>query len=115
MPGQRMRRVDEAVREVLSDALGHRDLKDPRIGFVTVTDVKTSADLRHARVYVSVLGSAEEREQTMEGLRSAHGVLQRRVADELRLKRTPTLEFAYDDTTDRAMRLERLLDEGRGR
>jgi ribosome-binding factor A len=115
MAGQRMRRVDEAVREVLSDALGHRDLKDPRIGFVTVTDVKTSADLRHARVYVSVLGSEEEREQTMEGLRSAHGVLQRRVAVELRLKRTPTLEFAYDDTTDRAMRLKRLLDEGPGR
>ena len=58
MAGQRMRRVDEAVREVLSEALGHRDLKDPRIGFVTVTDVKTSADLRHARVYVSVLGHA---------------------------------------------------------
>jgi ribosome-binding factor A len=113
MAGQRMRRVDEAVREVLSDALGHRDLKDPRIGFVTVTDVKTSADLRHARVYVSVLGSEEERDQTMAGLRSAHGVLQRRVADELRLKRTPTLEFSYDDTTDRAMRVERLLDEGR--
>ena len=109
MAGQRMRRVDEAVREVLSDALGHRDLKDPRIGFVTVTDVKTSADLRHARVYVSVLGSAAEREETLAGLRSAHGVLQRRVAAELRLKRTPTLEFSYDDTTDRAMRLERLL------
>jgi ribosome-binding factor A len=111
MIGQRMLRVDEAVREVLSDALGHRDLKDPRIGFVTVTDVKTSADLRHARVYVSVLGTEEEREQTLEGLRSAHGVLQRRVAGELRLKRTPTLEFAYDDTAERAMRLERLLDE----
>ena len=111
MAGQRMRRVDEAVREVLSEALGHRDLKDPRIGFVTVTDVKTSADLRHARVYVSVLGTAEEREQTLEGLRSAHGVLQRRVAGELRLKRTPTLEFTYDDTTERAFRLERLLDE----
>jgi ribosome-binding factor A len=114
MAGQRMRRVDEAVREVLSDALGHRDLKDPRIGFVTVTDVKTSADLRHARVYVSVLGSEEERDQTMAGLRSAHGVLQRRVAAELRLKRTPTLEFSYDDTTDRAMRLGRILDEGPG-
>jgi ribosome-binding factor A len=111
MAGQRMRRVDEAVREVLSDALGHRDLKDPRIGFVTITDVKTSADLRHARVYVSVLGSDEDREQTLAGLRSAHGVLQRRVAGELRLKRTPTLEFTYDDTTDRAMRLERLLED----
>jgi ribosome-binding factor A len=108
-----MRRVDEAVREVLSDALGHRDLKDPRIGFVTITDVKTSADLRHARVFISVLGSEDERAQTLEGLRSAHGVLQRRVAGELRLKRTPTLEFTYDDTTDRAMRIERLLgDEG---
>ena len=111
MAGQRMRRVDEAVREVLSDALGHRDLKDPRIGFVTITAVKTSADLRHARVYVSVLGSDDEREQTLAGLRSAHGVLQRRVAGELRLKRTPTLEFTYDDTTDRAMRLERLLED----
>jgi len=111
MAGQRMRRVDEAVREVLSDALGHRDLKDPRIGFVTITAVKTSADLRHARVYVSVLGSNDEREQTLAGLRSAHGVLQRRVAGELRLKRTPTLEFTYDDTTDRAMRLERLLED----
>jgi ribosome-binding factor A len=108
-----MRRVDEAVREVLSDALGHRDLKDPRIGFVTITDVKTSADLRHARVFVSVLGGEDERTQTLEGLRSAHGVLQRRVARELRMKRTPTLEFTYDDTTDRAMRVERLLgDEG---
>jgi ribosome-binding factor A len=112
MPRQRMRRVDEAVREVLSEALGARDLKDPRIGFVTVTDVKTSADLRHARVFVSVLGTQEEREQTLAGLQSAHGVLQRRVAAQLRLKRTPTLEFAYDDTTDRAMRVEQILGEG---
>jgi ribosome-binding factor A len=109
MPGQRMRRVDEAVREVLSDALGQEDLKDPRIGFVTVTDVKTSADLRHARVYVSVLGSTEERDRTLDGLRSAHGILQRRVADELRLKRTPALEFTFDDTAERAERIERLL------
>jgi ribosome-binding factor A len=112
MARQRMRRVDEAVREVLSEALGTRDLKDPRIGFVTVTDVKTSADLRHARVFVSVLGTEEEREQTLAGLQSAHGVLQRRVAAQLRLKRTPTLEFAYDDTTDRAMRVEQILGEG---
>jgi ribosome-binding factor A len=109
--GERMRRVDEAIREVLSDAVGPNDLKDPRIGFVTVTDVKTSADLRHARVYVTVLGDEEQRSRTLEGLRSAHGVLQRRVNAELRMKRTPTLEFRYDDTTDRAMRMERLLDE----
>ena len=110
MSGDRMRRVDEAIREVLSDALG-TDLKDPRIGFVTVTDVKTSADLRHARVYVTVLGGQDERKASLAGLQSAHGVLQRRVNRELRMKRTPTLEFHYDDTTDRAMRMEELLDD----
>ena len=116
----RMRRVDEAIREVIGDAVG-TDLKDPRIGFVTVTDVRTTTDLRQARVYVSVLGEhgessdAEQREQTLAGLRSAHGYLQGRVARELRLKRTPTLEFVYDDTVDRAMRLERLIEEGPGR
>jgi ribosome-binding factor A len=112
MAGQRMRRVDEAVREVLSDALGHRDLKDPRIGFVTVTDVKTSTDLRHARVYVSVLGSEEEREATLEGLRSSHGVIQSRIAAETRMKRTPTLTFRYDDTIEQGVRISELLEEG---
>jgi ribosome-binding factor A len=106
-----MRRVDEAIREVLSDALGSADLSDPRIGFVTVTDVKTSADLRHARVYVTVLGDEDARTKTMAGLQSAHGVLQRRVGTQLRMKRTPTLEFHYDETTDRAMRMEELLDD----
>src|SRR5580765_6704560 len=99
MTADRMRRVDEAMREVLSDALS-QDLKDPRVGFVTVTDVRTSPDLRHARVYVSVLAlnggpsATAERDSTLDGLRSAHGYLQGRLAAELRLKRTPTLEFA---------------------
>ena len=108
MASDRMRRVDEAVRQVLSDAVA-QDLQDPRIGFVTVTIVKTTPDLRHARVYVSVLGSEAERTATLDGLQSAHGALQRRLARELRMKRTPTLEFLYDDTTDRAMALEELL------
>src|SRR5208283_2635856 len=112
----RMRRVDEAIRQVLGEALAG-DLKDPRVGFVTVTDVRTSPDLRHARVFVSVLGAGgrpseeAQREASLEGLRSAHGYLQGRIADELRLKRTPTLEFSYDDTTDRAMRVDALIDE----
>jgi ribosome-binding factor A len=112
----RMRRVDEAIRQVIGDAVAG-DLKDPRVGFVTVTDVRTSADLRHARVYVSVLGEdgraslESEREDTLEGLRSAHGYLQARLAGELRLKRTPALEFSYDDTTDRALRVEELIEE----
>jgi ribosome-binding factor A len=105
-----MRRVDEAIRQVLGDAVAG-ELKDPRVGFVTVTDVRTSADLRHARVYVSVLGDAEQRDATMAGLRSAHGFLQGKLAAELHLKRTPTLELHYDDTTDRAMRVDALIDE----
>jgi ribosome-binding factor A len=109
----RMRRVDEAVREVLGDAVV-QDLKDPRIGFVTVTDVKTSADLRHARVFVSVLGTDEEREATLAGLQSAHGILQARIGRELRLKRTPTLQFVYDDTVQRAARVEEILGEVAG-
>jgi ribosome-binding factor A len=104
-----MRRVNEAVREVLSVHLA-QGLKDPRIGFVTVTAVDTSPDLRQARVYVSVLGSESEREDTLAGLRSSHGHLQAQVASELRLKRTPTLEFVYDESVDRGMRISELLD-----
>ena len=113
MTAGRMRRVDEAIRQVIGDSLAG-ELKDPRVGFVTVTDVRTSADLSHARVYVSVLGDAVQREESLAGLRSAHGFLQGRIARELAFKRTPTLEFAYDDTTDRALRLEELLREGEG-
>jgi ribosome-binding factor A len=105
-----MRRVDEAMRAVLSDAIA-KDLKDPRVGFVTVTGVKTSPDLRHARVYVSVLGDDPERAITIDGLRSAHGFLQHRVATELRLKHTPSLTFEYDGSVDRGMRISSLLDE----
>jgi len=114
MSAERMRRVDEAMREVLSDVLSH-DLKDPRVGFVTVTDVKTSPDLRHARVYVSVLGDEDAVEASLEGLRSAHGYIQGRVASELRLKNTPTLQFEHDDTAARAQRLEQLLKDEAGR
>jgi ribosome-binding factor A len=107
----RMRRVDEAVREVLSDAIA-KDVLDPRVGFVTVTAVKTSADLRHARVYVSVLGDDRTRADTLDGLRSAHGFLQGHVAAQLSLKHTPTLTFEYDESIDRGMRISQLIDEG---
>ena len=105
----RMRRVDEAVRAVLSDAIT-RDLKDPRIGFVTVTGVKTSPDLRHAAVYVSVMGDESQRAASLQGLESAHGYLQRRIAGELSLKHTPALSFRYDESIDRGMRISELLD-----
>jgi ribosome-binding factor A len=114
MSTDRMRRVNEAIREVLSDAI--KLLKDPRVGFVTVTDVRTSPDLRSAKVFVSVLGTEDERMETMAGLDSGTGVLQAVVNRELRLKRTPTLGFVYDDTAERAARLERiLLEKERGR
>jgi ribosome-binding factor A len=104
-----MRRVNESIREVLSEAVG--GLQDPRIGFVTVTGVETSPDLRQARVFVSVLGSERKRELSLEGLQSAHGVLQARLADELRLKRTPKLTFEYDPTVERGVRMSKLIDE----
>jgi ribosome-binding factor A len=107
---ERMRRVNEAVREVVSARIAE-GLRDPRIGFVTVTGVDTSPDLRHARVYVSVLGGEEERSESLSGLGSAHGVLQQAVARELRMKHTPTLEFVFDESIDRGMRITELLED----
>jgi|SRR4051794_27568265 ribosome-binding factor A len=105
----RMRRVNESVRQVLSEAVG--ELKDPRIGFVTVTGVETTPDLRQARVYVSVFGSEEARQETLAGLEAAHGVLQGRLGRELRMKRTPQLAFEYDPTVERGVRMTQLIDE----
>jgi ribosome-binding factor A len=110
MASERMRRVDEAIRQVLADVLAG-ELADPRVGFVTVTAVKTSPDLRHARVYVSILGDDETRSDSLLGLNSAHGFLQKRVASELRLKHTPTIDFAYDETIDHGMRITEILGE----
>jgi ribosome-binding factor A len=107
--GDRMRRVNESVRQVLSEAVGQ--LKDPRIGFVTVTGVETSSDLRHARVFVSVLGTDRKRTQTLAALQAAHSVLQARLASELRMKRTPQLAFEYDPSVERGVRMTKLIDE----
>ena len=106
---QRTEKVQKLAREVLAESI--RALKDPRIGFVTVTGVETSPDLRHATVYVSVLGSERKREASLAGLNSSHGVLQAAINRELRLKRTPQLAFEYDPTVERGMRLSRLIDE----
>jgi len=105
----RMRRVNESVRQVLAEAM--LELKGPRIGLVTVTGVDTAPDLSHAVVYVSVLGSAKKRAATMQGLEAAHGVLQARLGRELRLKRTPQLTFEYDPSVERGVRMSQLIDE----
>lgn len=105
---RRLYKVNESLRGVVSEAID-REVKDPRLGFVTVTGVETSPDLREARVYVSVLGDQTQRDETLAALQSAHGLLQARVAARIRLKRTPRLTFLYDDTTDRAMHIDDLL------
>ena len=109
MTADRMRRVNESLRAVLAEAVG--ELKDPRIGFITVTGVDTSTDLRQATVFVSVLGSERKRTQSLAGLEAAHGVLQRRIASELRMKRTPQLTFQYDPSVEQGVRMSKLIDE----
>ena len=109
MTTARMRRVNESLRQVLSEAL--LALKDPRIGFITVTGVDTSPDLRHARVFFSVLGGEKKRQSSLVALEAAHGVLQTQVARELRLKRTPQLAFQYDPSVEHGVRMSKLIDE----
>src|SRR5437763_16371222 len=104
-----MRRVNEAVRAVIAEGLG--ELKDPRIGLVTVTGVVVSPDLGEARVFVSVLGSERRRVATLRGLESARGVLQGKINRELTLRRTPTLTFAYDESVERGVRMTKLIDD----
>lgn len=106
---ERMRRVNESLRKVLAD--GVERLGDPSVGFVTVTGVRATTDFSQAIVYVSVLGSEKRRTRSLRALERAHGVLQQRVARELRLRRTPQLIFQYDETLDRALRMSELLDQ----
>ena len=107
--GGRMRRVDEGVRQVLSETIP--TLKDPRIGFVTVTAVETSRDLDHAKVWVSVLGSEKKRDETMRALEGAVGFLQARLGSELKIRRTPKIEFVYDRAVEHGVAMTRLIDE----
>jgi ribosome-binding factor A len=104
----RTRRVNEAIKEIIGTALS-QDLKDPRIGFVTLTGVDTATDFSHAKVFVSVYGKQIEKDATLEGLRAARPFLQRLISDELKLRRTPMLHFVYDVTIDRGMQIQAML------
>lgn len=106
----RMRRVDEVIRQVVADTVATY-ISDPRVGFVTITDVRTSPDLRHSDVYVSVLGEQAEKEAAIEGLESAHGRIQAEIGRQMRMKRTPTLSFHIDETAEQAERVEEILRE----
>jgi ribosome-binding factor A len=106
---ERMRRVDEALKKVISETIP--TLKDPRIGFVTVTSVETSRDLDHAKVWLSVFGSEKQRDRTLEALEGAAGVIQGRINRELKLRRTPHLEFVHDRAVEGGDRMTQLIDE----
>ncbi|HEX5641266.1 MAG TPA: 30S ribosome-binding factor RbfA [Thermoleophilia bacterium] len=107
--GLRLLKVNESIKETLSSVITSAGLKDPRIGFVTVTGVETSRDLRHAKVFVSVLGGQTERELTMKALEKSRGFLQAKINASLHMRHTPQLQFFYDETLDNALRIERAL------
>ena len=107
---RRTARLGEEIREEVARMIGS-ELKDPRIGFVTVTRVDVAPDLRNARIHVGVLGDAAQREKTLAGLRQASGFVRRAVGQRLRLRHAPELTFHYDEGLNAAERVARLLDE----
>ena len=111
MQGRRVDRIEEQLRIEISEIL-ERELQDPRVHFVTVTGVKISPDLGHARVFVSVLGGPEERKKALQGLRSAAAFVRRSLSKRLHhLKRIPELLFDYDESIEKGLRIEELLDQ----
>lgn len=106
---RRQRQVGSLIQAEFSDLL--RELRDPRLGFVTVTEVKVSVDLKQAQIYVSVMGEEKERQSTMAALEGAGGFIRRELASRLKLRFMPEIEFLPDLTLERAARLEALLDQ----
>jgi ribosome-binding factor A len=104
-----MRKVNELVREVVAEAVV--DLKDPRIGFLTITGAETSPDLRHAVIYYSVLGTDQEKADTADGLAHASSRIQRAIGSQTRLRYTPKLDFRVDPSIDEGLRISRILAE----
>jgi len=105
---KRSQRVGQLLQQELANMLVN-EVRDPRIGFATITEVRVTPDLRSARVFVSIYGSEQERQQSLDGIAAASGFLQREVGRRLRLKYTPELSFSHDDSLDRADRLEQLI------
>ena len=110
MPGRRPERLAEQIREEVSLIIAG-EVEDPRVGFATVTDVKLSADLRHAKIYVSVIGTENEVKGSLVALRHASGFIRHQLGAVLRMRHTPELHFAHDDVELRAARIEELLSE----
>jgi ribosome-binding factor A len=106
----RANRVGEQMKKELSDIIG-RKIKDPRIGFVTVTDVQVTGDLQQAKVYISVLGDDEQRENTLKGLAKAKGFIRSEIGQRIRLRKTPEIIFEFDESIDYGNRIETLLHQ----
>jgi ribosome-binding factor A len=108
MQTKRSERVGNLILEFVSQLLS-REINDPRVGVVTLTGVNVSSDLKHARIYFSVLVDQQGRKEVLSGLESAAGFIRSKLARGLKLRFVPTLEFLYDDTPANAQRIEELL------
>ncbi|MBO1510369.1 30S ribosome-binding factor RbfA [Metabacillus bambusae] len=106
----RANRVGEQMKKELGDIIG-RKIKDPRIGFVTVTDVSVSGDLQIAKVFISVLGDEEQRQNTLKGLAKAKGFIRSEIGQRIRLRKTPEIQFEFDESINYGNRIETLIHE----
>lgn len=110
MGNNRTNRIAEQMKKEISDIIS-RKIKDPRVGFVTVTDVELSNDLQQATVFISVLGDDEEKNDTLVGLTKASGFIRSEVGKRIRLRKTPEIMFTFDDTHEHGSRIESILRE----
>jgi ribosome-binding factor A len=110
MKNKRAIRVGELLREEISHII-LREMKDPRIGFVSVTDVEVSGDLRHAKVFISVYGTETEKEETMQGLQKARGYVRKLVGDRIKIHHTPELLFRYDDSIENGVHISEIIND----
>lgn len=110
MTYHRADRVKELLRQEISQLI-QEEIKDPRIGFATVTDVELSQDLRHAKVFVSVYGDEESRKETLKGLQSASGFVRNEIGKRIRMKHVPEILFRFDQSIERGARISELLHQ----
>lgn len=104
----RANRVGEQMKKELSDIIS-RKLKDPRVGFVTVTDVEVTGDLQQAKVFITVLGDDKQKEETLEGLEKANGFIRSEIGQRIRLRKTPEITFEYDESIEYGNRIESII------
>jgi len=110
MANKRAVRVGELLKEEISQIV-LREMKDPRIGFVSVTDVEVSGDLRHAKVFISVYGSDQEKKETLEGLQQAQGFVRKLVGERIKIHHTPEIIFRYDDSIENGVHISEIIKD----